>query len=1106
MCDQYDDDYEEIVSTWDKDTLVMERYLLREKIGSGGMGEVWRATDQVVDGDVAVKFLVGVVDRDARRRFSSEVRAMARLDHPHIVSVLDQGEHDAAPLFIMSRLAGLPLGRWVRLANWERVCLVFDQVLDALGFAHARGIIHRDMKPSNIIVTGPPEHPHAVVLDFGIAIDPWSDGLITGEIVGSPGYMAPEQRRGETWRARESTDLFAFGILLYEALCGRTPFGKELRNDDFASPSFLFPRAKFPMQARPGFESIVEGLEPLLQKMLSIRVVDRPLLASDVREEIARQVEQVRRTQRGSDLLDPWGDDEEEPPDEERTEILSPWHPVYLAPRSPTTRPPPGAYGLYGLRAPPVLGREPELEVLWRAARHAFATGKPRVVFLEGIAGIGKSHLALHLCERANEQGLARFIEVAYLPQAPLTSGLVAALEQVLRIRQAIGLESARIRLEAWLQDEDALSETFTESLLGLLRPAGPGHIGPSLKSTLFLKVLRAMCAHRAVVVLVKDAQYCQDQSALHLLDELLQQEAMPVLALATVRVDEQDPSFTAEYPALLEHPQVDRAVLGKLPESAVRSLVRTTLTLEPELEDLLVERSEGLPLLATQLLDELFRGGALEVGPEGGRLKPDREIGALPKGMRSLWAGRIERVGSTDDDGPYWVDALQGLALARVALRHPVLVAAEEASGEVMDDAVAAWAKEGLLIQDPDGAVRFCHSQFADEVADQVTPDAAVRWNIIWAAALARLEVDDRGRFGLERGLHLIDAGEREEALLALLLSAEHAHNWGDTHRMLKASTKAEELAEESGDGIRFAWARRWQGAAELAAGRVDSAEKLLEEARKLFARERILVGLGATHEALGWVCIYQAAYEEAVEHCTVGAEAYRRAQDEAGLATVLGTLGLALVRLARYSEAWTVLAEAEDVARRCHDGRALAGALRGQAACARYEGELDQAKEAYTAALKLATAHWRGLIPMLQDGLGMVALAKGDFVSAREHITRALDQAVMEGQRQLQTMFYADLAAVALLSDDAAAAKIYLDEVEQSSVILDQVDEHAQWSLELAINESTVHNNPDLVERAARLAAGMWEKMGRQLDTDRVITRLEDLTVGLTVRDDRS
>ena len=1105
MCDRFDDDYEEITATWGADTLVMGRYLLREKIGSGGMGDVWRAVDQVVGQDVAVKFLVGVIDRDARRRFAAEVRAMARLDHPHIVAVLDQGEHDNAPLFVMSRLAGLPLGRWVRLASWERICLVFDQVLDALAYAHARGIIHRDLKPSNIIVTGPPEHPHAVVLDFGIAIDPWSDGLVTGEIVGSPGYMAPEQRRGETWRARESTDLFTFGILLYEALSGKTPFGKEMRDDDLASPSFLFPRARFPIAARPGFEKVAQALEPLLQRLLSTRIADRPLLASDVRDELARQVEGLRRAQSGSDGLAPW--DEREPePEGERTELLGPWHPVYLAPRAATTRPPPGAYGLYGLRQPPVLGRDDELDLLWRSAWRAFTTGMPRVVFLEGISGIGKSHLALHLCERANEQGLARFVEVSYLPNAPLTSGLVAALEQVLRVRQAAGQDSAKTRLEAWLRDEGDDSDALVGSLLGLLRPAGPGHIGPSLKSTLFLSVLRAMCRHRAVIVLIKDAQYCQDQSALHLLVELLQQEALPVLALATVRVEGQDPSFAAEYPFLLEHERVDRVVLGPLPESAVRSLLRSSMALEQRLEDLLVERSEGLPLLASQMLDELVRGGALEDGPGGGTLKPDRAIGALPLGMRALWAGRIERVVARDANGPYWVDALQGMALARVALGRPVLEAAAVALGETLDDAAAAWAREGLLIQDPDGSVRFCYSEFAREVAEQVTPDAAVRWNIVWAAALARLEADDHGRYGLERGLHLLEAGEREEALVALLSGAEHAHNWGDSHRISQAAALAEDLAEQLGDRIRLAWSLRWQGAAELAAGKIDEAEQLLEQARRLFEQERILVGLGATLDALGWTRIYRSAYDSAVELCTVGAEAYRRARDEAGLATVLGTLGLALVRLARYSEAWTVLAEAEDVARRCGDPRALAGALRGQASCARYEGELEQAEESYSAALELATTHWRAIIPTLEDGLGMVALARRDYATARERITRALDQAVMEGQRQLQVVFSADLAAVALLAGDDAAAATHLDQVEQGAERLDLVDEHAQWSLELALTGDAVHRNPRLVERAAKLAARLWSRLGRQVETDRVITRLESLTDGLTVREEIS
>lgn len=1093
MNDKYEEEeWEEITPTWDAGSMVMNRYRLEKRIGKGGMGDVWLATDEIMDQEVAVKFLVGEIDGDARHRFAAEVRAMARLDHPHIVSVLDQGDFDNAPLFVMTLLQGTPLGKWLRPAHWEHVCLVFDQVLDALAYAHARGLIHRDLKPSNIMVTGTADHPHAVVLDFGIAIDPWSDGLITGEIVGSPGYMAPEQRRGETWRAREPTDLYAFGVLLYESLSGRSPFGKGAkRPESLDSPSFLFPRAKFPIAPRRGFDKIGMALEPLIRKLLAFRISDRPLLASDVREELARSVERVKQ----EEGVTPW---EEEPTHDlgERTEILSPWHPVYLAPRAPTTKLPPGSYGLYGLRQPPVLGRDAELGHLWKASRRAFASGKPGVVFLEGINGIGKSHLALHLCERANEQGLARFLEVSYLPQTPGASGLVAALEQVMRLRHAEDRESASGRLEAWLSDEDAHSDTLAEALLGLLRPAdGHGHIGPALKSTLFLSVLRALSKHRAVVVVIHDVQWCEDESFLYLLDELSGQEGLPVLVVATVRVDEQHESFVHEYPSLLERPRVSRVTLGPLPEGAVRSLLRSNVALESELENALVERSEGLPLLASQLLDELFRDHALEDGPSGARLKPDRQLATVSTGFRSFWSNRIERIAAADADGPYWVDALQGLALARVGLTRTVLKSAGAASGEPLDDAVAAWEREGLLIQGPDRRVRFCHSELAREVAAQVAPEAAVRWNIIWSAALGRLDEDKHGRYGLERGLHLLDADEPKEAISALLASAEQAHNWGDIYRAETAAAAAEELATKLDNPIRLAWALRWRGGAALAAGKIDEAERLLNTARKTFEQERVLVGLGATLDALGWSRISRAAYEAAVELCTYGAEAYRRARDETGLASILGTLGLALARLERYGEARTVLNEAEETSRRSGDDRALARALQGQAECARYEGELERAELAYTKALEIAEREWRAAVPALQDGLGLVALARGDYVQAIELLNRALDVAKLEGQKRLQVLYSADLAAAALLSGDSGTTTMALERTEKGLESLDRVDEHMQWSLERALTTTTSANHPELVLRVGELVAQLWDRLDRSDEAARVRYHLESL-----------
>lgn len=1097
-----EEQWEEISPTWQVGSLVMDRYQLEERIGKGGMGEVWRAHDQVVDGDVAVKFLVGQVDRDARHRFASEVRAMARLDHPHIVSVLDQGEFDAAPLFVMTHLAGTPLGRWLRNADWEATCLVFDQMLDALAYAHARGLIHRDLKPSNIIVTGQADHPHAVVLDFGIAIDPWFDGLMTGEIVGSPGYMAPEQRRGETWRARESSDLYALGVILYEALSGKSPFGKDAKKmDALDSPNFLFPKARFPLAPRAGFEKVGEALEPLLRKLLAFRACDRPLLASDAREELARAVERVQREARVARGDSPWAEEPEE--GEDRTELMSPWHPVYLAPRTPTTRPPPGAYGLYGLRQAPVLGRDRELATMWQAARRAFASGKPGVLLLEGTIGIGKSHLATHLCERANEQGLARFIEVSYLPKAPGSSGLVAALEQVLRVRQATDRDSARGRLEAWLADENSPSETLVAALLGLLRPSGgQGAIGPALKSALFLDVLRAMSKQRAVVVVMHDLQWCEDSSAFYLLNEMLGLEGLPVLVIATVRLDDQTPALAADLAALAARPRVERVTLGPLPESAVRALLRSHIALDPALEDVLVQRSEGLPLLASQLLDDLVRDGAFESGPEGARLRPGREIAPLPAGLRSFWSARVERVAKADADGVYWIDALQGLALARIGLTRSVLRALGAALGMPLADAAAAWEQEGLLIQEPDERVRFYHSELAREIAAQVQPEAAARWNLVWARALTLLDENNSGRYGLERGLHLLDAGEPEQALSALLASAEQAHTWGDAHRAAVAAARAAELASQLGDPIRLAWALRWQGGAALDAGRVDEADRVLNQARRIFEQERVLVGLGATLDALSWSRISRAAYEPAVELCTVGAEAYRRARDEPGLATVLGTLGLALARLARYSEARSVLDEAEDVSRRCGNRRALAGALQGQAECAHREGNLDLAETMYTAALEIARQDWRAILPALYDGLGLVALARGELPVAREFLEQALEVARVEGQKRLQVLYSADLAAAALLAGDADAARVHLDRAEQGAEGLDRIDEHMQLSLERTLEPTSARLYPELVERAANLAARLWERLGRTDEATRVLARVDALGYGLTTK----
>ncbi len=201
------------------------RYRLGDRLGAGGMGEVFVAHDLRLDREVALKLLrADLAQQDGmRERVVAEARLAARLTHPHVVGVLDTGEQDGRPFVVMERLSGRTLRD--ELADGpmppERVRDVGLQVLRALAAAHGLGIVHRDVKPGNILDAGVGTWK---VADFGIAKWVHADETLTGtgELLGSPSYLAPERIDGQ--QAGPASDLYAVGVLLYEALTGRKPF------------------------------------------------------------------------------------------------------------------------------------------------------------------------------------------------------------------------------------------------------------------------------------------------------------------------------------------------------------------------------------------------------------------------------------------------------------------------------------------------------------------------------------------------------------------------------------------------------------------------------------------------------------------------------------------------------------------------------------------------------------------------------------------------------------------------------------------------------------------------------------------------------------------
>src|SRR5208283_5593065 len=245
-------------------------YEVKSLLGSGGMGEVYRARDSRLGRDVAIKVLPSFLSTDSERlrRFEQEARAAAALNHPNILAVHQMGTYQGAPYMVSELLEGETLREQLKRGRLPiRKAIDYSvQIARGLAAAHDKGIVHRDLKPENLFVT---KDGHVKILDFGLAklTQPQSgseksaltltQGTEAGMVMGTVGYMAPEQVRGQT--ADHRADIFAFGAILYEMLAGKRAFQKP------TSPETM---SAILNEDPPGISQVAANIPPALQRVV----------------------------------------------------------------------------------------------------------------------------------------------------------------------------------------------------------------------------------------------------------------------------------------------------------------------------------------------------------------------------------------------------------------------------------------------------------------------------------------------------------------------------------------------------------------------------------------------------------------------------------------------------------------------------------------------------------------------------------------------------------------------------------------------------------------------------------------------------------------------
>lgn len=1028
---------------------------LEEFLARGGMGSVWRGRHHRSGRSVAIK-LISEAHRaraDFLSAFHQEAEAVARLHHEGIVSIYDYGEvpegadpssslRPGTPFLVMECVQGRALLEWPRPMPWGELRGLLCRLLDALAYAHARGVIHRDLKPGNILARQGEGGgwDELKLIDFGIAaIQAIDERHVRSGRGGTPRYMAPEQLLAA--RAREEgpwTDIFALGCLAHELLTGQAP-GEQLTVDELihrraaGEPELLGPCPGAP-----------DGFTEWLETALASDPADRFEFAADALwalEQLARGAPEPADASRPP--ADPQGPSSRQAPTSRSLWTLAPLSTLGhldLAGSEPSTaelefgaealrpEPPPmpprwrsagprrapmhgAGLGLYGLRTVPLIGRQRERDQLWGALARVHQTRRPHVVHVRGDAGVGKSRLAAWLCHRAHEVGAA--LSWAALHDETRRAELVEVVRQVLGC-QDMSAPQARQQLERVLARQgvvDPLERAELEALLELGDDeAPPKPVGQRQRLALAVRALERASRGRPVILWLDDAHLSEQSRALaqHLLELRERGEGPALLVVMTSREEAliRDPHARDELDALPER-GAEELALGALSRTQQRELLGALLGLDDQLIDRVLARAEGNPLFATQLVGDWVTRQILIPGPEGFELREGAEV-PPPRDLRALCMTRVEGVVSTTPPSQRRA-LLEALEIAATLGRHITARGWRAACDQAAVTAptspqIEALCQHGVLARQG-SRLTFTHGMLREALRARATEhDRLPRWHRACARALraqglgAHLERDTRWLRHQLHGEDLTGCG----AHLGRILNALPPGQLERFRELIEQALERVEGAERDEFAFQYHSACAHQLLQQHDSERVAD---LIEELEALAPRldpTRAHLWRARIEGTRSWLALHERRYED-------GLEAAQRAEDALGQDPDAGPerfdIGRVRVNLlcfmCRPAEALAVIERLDqdpaiepmpwDRAWMTYERAMVLNDMERPAACAEALEEAMAEMEALGDPIGVASClNVRG---DMRYEAGRLEDALADFTTAREHFQRAGD-----------------------------------------------------------------------------------------------------------------
>lgn len=912
-------------------TILAGRYQVRRELGRGGMGCVYLCRDLVLDERVALKVLSrpgSTVRPEDSWWFQEEARALASLSHPAIVRARDFGTLvDGTPYLAMDAVPGRSLHEWIYLAQtegvlpWHVVWTLVDQVLGALAHAHARGVIHGDLKPSNVLLDLPPEGGGDIqvhVLDLGLAwllqdrVDHRLDGTQAAEPTvrwgaGTPGWMAPEQIRFATPHIGGPTDLYALGCILFALLSNREPYtgsNEELLQQHRSAP---IPTPDIP----PGTPAEAGDF---VRRLLAKRPWHRFDLAGDAR----RVWRTLRPAESQPRAVVTYGSDGPVSVAPTREEITLP------EPFGPTEvgTPSVAATGLLGLRPSPFVGRLQERQRLLDRATEVYEShqrGTPlrRLVLLTGEAGVGKSRLADWLCEEVHERAMLIPLRARYRQIAAPLDGVVGAVIQHYRLEKSDRDVVEKVLMNLWgVTPEDDDGTTWVAATAEWLRPAPPGSTSPGptgkrfafdhpeLRWLVIRRTLERIAAKRPILLWMDDLHLASDHTFEGLSRIFAESRTLSVLAIATVRSEglEADVEAAKRLEQAILEAGGETLEIKPFDAPATHALLRETLPLDEAAVIEAATRSKGNPLFALQTLHAWAMGGHLEL-KDGKYSVPRASLAARAATTSELWEGRLAAL----------PEDLRPAALAAAALggdiRREVLHAELDALGVDSSAAIGAMKRAQILLSSGSDRLRWPHALLQEHLLTQLFLRADAS-RIFRAAADALAEHPAAGsrRLVRHRVVNLVRAGDFEAA--ADLLHDFVRSHWSRS-RDPAAVLRDLALLDDKLEGVRLARHKRWYAEALRHAGRLEEARRIAEEARQIFQDEEDLREEAACLRLLGHIASDLAAPALGRRLVARGLAMYEEVGDEHGAALCQLVIGEIDFLLGEHARAKAILTE---------------------------------------------------------------------------------------------------------------------------------------------------------------------------------------------------